>query len=860
VKKRGSHRPPRLARWFLRRMARYDIVYASSGDFEEEYRKIRDQEGMLKALFWYWFQVVGSLPCYAMQVLYWRGAMIRNYIKIALRNIRRHKVYSFINIFGLAIGMACCLLIFLWVQDEFKYDRFHEKKDRLHQVYSRLQYTDGRQRTWTGSYYPLADVLKEECPEVEEAVRIELESSILLKHGEKASSDNRAVLTEPSFFDMFSFPFVRGNPKTAFSDKLSIVITQETARRYFGAEDPMGKVITVNNQIDLVVTGVLEDIPAQSSLQFDCVAPFTLMFPPEFKLPTHWGGNPLATFVVLHDNANLSEVGEKMTGIVQKHHPRDTSKEDFFLHPLSKFHLYSPDGGGLIQTLMIFSIIAIFVLMIACINFMNLSTAKATTRAGEVGMRKVVGARKTDLIKQFFGESLLLSFITLFFAILIVAILLPTFNGLIDKQLSLRLLLDPVVMAGFIAIALLTGIVSGSYPALFLSSFQPVLVLRGVFRSGVKGASFRRALVIIQFTLSILLMIGTIGLYRQLDFMRHKELGFEKENLLNVSIYDGIKNNYESVKNELLRNPAVLSVTKSAQHPANIGSSVSAVDWDGKNPQESVSFHWDVVDYDYTETFGMDMLEGRSFSKDIATDVDGAYIVNEEAIRLMGMNAPVGQRLSVFRNEGHIIGVVKNFHFQPLYHEIRPFVLSMSTTWANHMFIRIRPQNVSETLAFIQDVCERFDPDYPTNIRFFSDTMMRLNYSTEQRIGRITGYFTVLAILISCLGLMGLASFMAEQKTKEIGIRKVMGASVTGVLLMLSKEFTKWVVVANIVAWPAAYFMMQKMLSMYAFRTRIGLHIYILSGLTALLIAWLTVSYQAIRAAQSNPVNALRYE
>jgi putative ABC transport system permease protein len=787
--------------------------------------------------------------------------MLKNYLKIALRNIQKHKTYSAINIVGLAVGMACCLLIFFWVQDEFRFDRFHVNKNQIYQVYSELKYQDGQSRIHTGSYYPLAKILKVEISEVAEALRYEEAANILVKYGEKSTTNNTVGLADPAFFKVFSFPIINGNAETALSDLNSIVITERMAQKYFGEKDPIGKILNVHSQADLVVTGVMKNVPYHSSLQFDCIIPFAWQFGQSGNEPTHWGGNPLNTFILISEHADQANIVPKINNLFKKYNPTDKVQVDFHVHPLTRLHLYSPGGGGLIILIKISSLIALFVLIIACINFMNLSTARSATRSNEVGLRKVVGAKKVNLVLQFLGESILLAFITMVIAVLMVWLILPTFNRLMDKQLSLNLIFQPTVILGVIGIALLTGIVSGSYPALFLSSFQPIQTLKGTSYPSARSAIFRKVLVIAQFTLSIFLIISTLILYRQLDFIRHKDLGYHHKDVLCIRMIGNMLGQYETIKHELLQNPSIVSITRSVQHPVNIGSSVRALDWDGKNPNESVSMNFEYVDYDYFQTLGMEIIAGRAFSKEFSTDLTDGYIVNEEAVRLMGMDSPVGKRLSVFRKEGRIIGVVKNYHFQSLHQPLGPFVIGGDPGWdKNWMFIKVRPENVTETTEYIKGICKKFDGDGSYVNFHFLDNALDNSYQVERQIGQFAGYFTILAILISCLGLFGLASFMAQQQTKEIGIRKVLGASVPGMVFMLSKDFTKWVVFSNLIAWPVAYIVSQKLLQIYAYRITIGMSIFILSGLAALVIALLTVSYQAIRTAQMNPVESLRYE
>ncbi len=857
--KKNQTKIPGLALWLMRHVLPKDDYIYLNGNFTDMYAYRAQTEGRFKVGIWIWGEIIKSLPGFLYASFYWRMMMYKNYFTMTLRNIRKHTLHSIINIVGLSIGMAVCLLIFLWVQDDLGYDRFHDNKKDIAQVYSEMVYSSGDSQISMSSYFPLAKVLKEECPEVREAVRYESASGLLLSHGDKRFMNDAVGLADPAFFNIFSFPFTQGNPANALAENYSIVLTEKMAKKYFGSEDPIGKTLTLNNEVDLQVTGIIKDIPTQSSLQFDCVVPFVLEFAPDFKEPDHWGGNPLDTYVLLHKDVDRLEVERKITAIVEKHAQWETAKVTFHLHPMMKKHLYSPQGGGMIQTLLIFSAIALFVLLIACINFMNLSTAKATTRAKEVGVRKVVGARKADLVRQFIGESLMISLFTLLIAVALMAAFLPAFNELLGKQFSMGLLLKPGVGLGFLGIALFTGVLAGAYPALFLSAFQPGSILKGLIRSETKS-SLRKILVVVQFSLTIIMIISTVVLFRQLGFVMSTDLGFDRENMVVVQMSQQMQESFEPFRNELLNNTHVRGVTRSLQGPWNIGSTVGAVDWDGKPPDESVSMHWDYVGYDYFAAFGMEIIDGRAFSHEFSTDQKEAYIVNEEAVKMMGMTSPIGERLSVFRNEGQIIGVVKDFHFQPLYHEVKPFVFMLRPDSGSLAFVRIQPENISGTLEHIKNTMTKFDPASPTDTIFFNEILTNYIYITERQARKIAGYFTLLALLISSLGLFGLAAFMAERRTKEIGIRKVVGASVKDVVFMLSKDFTKWVLLSNIIAWPVAYFVMKKLLERYAYRTHIGWDIFVLSGLAALLIALLTISYQAFKSARANPADSLRYE
>jgi predicted permease len=826
--------------------------------FSRLYQGILESRGRMRADFWLWSEILISLPGFVHFSLYWRLTMLRNYWLMAWRNIRKRKGHSLINTFGLSLGLGLALLIFIWVQDEIRYDRFHYKRDRIAQVYSQKIYSSGQQRILTASYYPLARILEQESPDVATAVRMAFNSGIPIQKEDQVFYNDRICLADPGFFDVFSFSLASGSSDAVFEDIHSIVLTEKMARKYFGKQDPIGQTLTVNSAVDLKITGVLHDLPVRSSLRFDCLIPFVWMFDGG-KEPEHWGGNPLQTWVLVHPQTDHDAAARRITEIVAKHHPVEGTEETFHLHSLTRTHLYSPEGSGLNLTLTIFSLIAFLVLFIACINYMNLSTAQFATRWGEVGVRKVLGAKRSELIRQFMGESLLMTFIALWLALLLIGLVLPVFNHLLDRQLSLSLLREPQVLMGCLGIALLTGLFAGSYPAIYLSGMRPVNVFRRRI-GGAGSASFRKSLVIVQFALSIALFICTVVIFRQLSYFQTKDLGFNRENLVTLQIGDELQSQYGSLKARLLQNPDILAVSRALQHPVNIASTVSAVDWDGRNPDEKIAFNWDYVHFDYFKTLELEILQGRAFLLDYPTDLEGAYIINRTAAALMGMDDPVGCRLSVFRKEGQIIGVVKDFHFQPLYHDIKPFVFMLRPDLGGNVFLRVRPESLAGVRDFVSGVINDLSPHHPANLRFFNDILMEYIYTAEQRMRTAAVYFTALAVLISCLGLFGLAAFMAEQRTKEIGIRKIMGASAARLVVMLSGDFTKWVLIANAFAWPTAYFISMQLLSRYAFRVRVGLEIFVLCGLAALFIALVTVSYQSLRAASADPVRSLRYE
>jgi len=785
--------------------------------------------------------------------------MIANYIKVALRNIMRHKGYSFINIAGLAIGMAVCILILLFVQFELSYDTFHTNADDLYMVASRLHLPHGStiQDAQPGALGP---TLEEFFPEVIHAARaIELLRSI--RHGEN-SFNELITIADPSVLEMFTFPLVEGDPATALAEPHSIVLSARTAEKYFAGADPLGQTLRIDDQVDFKVTGILADIPANSTLRADCVVPIAFMKEIGWDIDG-WGGGNFITYVQLRKDTPPADFSARMNETLIAHYRQTTGEEppaiEMFLHPLTRLHLYAlGSDSGPIRYMYILSIIAVMVLLIACINFVNLSTARSSTRAREVGMRKIVGAHKGLLVKQFMGESLLYAAISLIIALGLVELVLPGFNTLTGRDLGLKLSENHVILAMFMGIMIVTGIVAGGYPALFLAGFKPITVLRGAWRGRRGGATFRKVLVVSQFSLSIFLLIGTIIVGRQFDYLLNKDLGFDRENVVFAQMSSTLHEKYDTFRARLLQNPQISNVGASVQHIREIGSTIGKCDWEGKNAEQEFVLHFDWVGYDYIETMDMEIVAGRAFSRDFPADMTDAVILNEKAVELMGMESPVGKRFSYWGMDKTIVGVVKNFHFQPLQEELKPFVLICSSD-ANYVFIKIKPEDASGSLAFIDDIWQELDPGNTPAFHFLSDTFERL-YPAEKRVRDITRYFAGLAIFIASLGLFGLASFATEQRTREIGVRKVLGASVTGVVLLLSRDFVKWVLIAYVIAWPVAYVASSRWLQNFAYRTDIGWGPFIVSGIAAVTIALLTVSYQSIKAGLLNPAKSLRHE
>jgi putative ABC transport system permease protein len=778
--------------------------------------------------------------------------MFKNYLKIALRSIRKHKGYSLINILGLAMGMASCILIMLWVQHELSYDRFHKNRDFIYRIYQDYHHAGGISQ-FSNVPQPVSPEIQNTVVEVEYATRF-LDGDFTLKYEDKLFTEDNVRFIDPAFFRMFSFSFVRGETESALIDPYSIILTEATAEKYFGNEDPIGKILTADSQDQMKVTGVIKDVPENSFLQFNFLVPYSYLEAIEYDV-NNWNSHNCQVYVLLDKNVASEQVEEKIYGMIKKHTPDDESY--LRLQPLKRVRLYTLGGEmGTIKYVYIFSLIALFILVIACINFMNLATARSTKRAREVGLRKVVGARRIQIIRQFLGESIVLTVCALGFSLLFVEILLPLFNTLSGKNLSLDIFGNITISISLLGIALFTGFLSGCYPALFLSSFLPGKVLKSTYRSRGSSSVLRKILVVFQFSLSIFLIITTAVIYSQLQYIQSKDLGFKKENLIYASINERIRDNFDAIKNEILHNPHILNMTRTFQLPSYNRYS-APVEWEGKTPDQNIAFNISLVDPDYLDTLNLELVQGRNFSEEFSTDTSN-YMLNEEAVKQMGLESPIGKWLE-FGEKGEIIGVVKNYHYMPFTYEIQPLILYYNPSYYRYTMLRISGNDIPQTLGFLENIWSKFAPEFPFEYHFLDEDYEQI-YRTEQRLGVLFRYFSFLAIFISCLGLFGLASFMAEQRTKEIGIRKVLGATVSSVTLLLSREYTKWVLLANIIAWPVAYLAMRKWLQGFAYRVDMSVLTFILAGLLTLFIALLTVSYQAIKTAVANPVETLRYE
>lgn len=782
--------------------------------------------------------------------------MLKNYIKVALRNLRRHKAYSFINLAGLAIGLAACLLILLWVRDELSYDRFHNQADLIYRALEHEAMSSGRVLTYPLFPPAFGPALEKDYPEVLETVRIRTQRGRTVRVGETSFYEDGLVFADAEILSVFSFPLVQGDAKTALQKPDSVLMTERMAAKYFPESNPMGKVIQVDSQHDFLVAGILADIPSNSHLKFDFVVPISNLQKYNWNME-NWGAYGIHTYVLLEEGVDIRAFNQKIEGFIKRYD--EESIMTVSLQPLKNVHLHSAGISasgttGDIRQVTVFSIIACLILLMACINFMNLTTARSENRAREVGLRKVVGARRSNLIAQFFGESVLLALMALILALNLVHLVLPAFNNLAGKQIPFPLFTNGLLMLGILGIALTTGFIAGSYPALYLSAIQPIRTFRRKSDGRGQGALFRRVLVISQFALTICLVIATVVVYQQMRFIRNRDLGINKDHVLCLSLKGDLPDKHQVLKTRILENPSVLGVTAASNPPAGNNWSMSLNDWEGRDTDAHYLMDLASVDSDYLDVFGLELVEGRFLTPESGEKIQN-MVVNETAVKAMGMEEPLGKRVREFR----IVGVIKDFHFDSLHKSIAPLGLFYAEDDFDNLLIRIRSDNLSGTIAAIQNSWTAAAPGYPFEFRFL-DESIDLMYRSDKRVGRLINAATVLALFIACLGLFGMASFTAEQRTKEIGIRKILGASTRSVFFLLSRESFKWVAAANLIAWPLAYLAMRRWLSVYAFRINISPLIFFLAAAATFATALLTISVQTIKAAGSNPANSLRHE
>ncbi|MDE2845868.1 MAG: ABC transporter permease [Gemmatimonadota bacterium] len=798
--------------------------------------------------------------------------MLHNYLSVALRNLRRHPAYSLINISGLAIGMATCILILLYIQDELGYDRYHPHAERVYRIVDDIE-SGGQTNQTAGTPTGWGPALKRDFPEIELLVRMRgTESAWLVDLGNTIYYERKVIWAEPELFEMFSMPLVLGDPATALSEPYSMVISEELAYKYFGAEDPIGKAVNLDNRWDFMVTGVMRNLPTNSHMRPDMLVSYTTMnVIGSWDLDDWEYHRNLYTYIRLRENVSPNEFEAKLPAFLERH-AGDQYREAGIslrpsLQPLVDIHLFSKresehEPNGDIRYVALFMVIAFLILIIACINFINLATARSEMRAREVGVRKVLGANRMQLIRQFLGESVLMAGLAAIVAVILVQLVLPAMNDIAGKQLALPLA-DWRVLAVLVLGTTAIGLAAGSYPAAYLSGFLPAVVMKGSPESGNKGLGMRQMLVVVQFSMSIFLLVSTAIIYDQLEYIQTKRLGFDKEHVMVVPITGSPQQvNTPVLRRRLSGLPGVVGISTTTGVPGMRILPILEVRPEGMRPEDHLMMATLHVDEDFLDVMGIEVVAGRNFSSDWSTDTTSAYLLNETAVRNLGWGSPIDaigrqfQRLSWERAPGRVIGVVEDFHLRTIHEEIEPAVI---TTSPYHVFILIRivPESISETIGRIEEVWNDVDSRYPLEYTFLDEDFDAL-YRTDRQLGEIFAVFAFLAIFVACLGLLGLASFSIQQRTREIGIRKVVGSSVSGIVVLLSKDFMKYVLWANVIAWPLAYFVMSNWLQNYAYNAEIRYVWFVAGGMLALVIAWLTIGAHAVAASRRNPVNALR--
>lgn len=787
--------------------------------------------------------------------------MFKNYFKTVLRNLIKNRGFSFIKIFSLTIGLVASIFIFLWVVDEMSFDKFHANANNIYRVMTNNTYPDGRIETYPATSALLKNAIGLEIPEADKIALLSMETGALVRF-ERNSFNGQGLFADPSLFSIFNFPLLKGNRIKPLQDNASIAISEKLAKKLFGSSDPIGKSVEVDQKHQFMVTSVFADIPQNSSLQFDFVMPFEL-FIKENPWTQHWRSGGTQTMVTLKPGASLENANTKIAGLLKKNCKDCTTSA--FLFPYTKQRLYNEfengkTAGGRIEQLRLFSIVAIIILIMACINFMNLATAQSVARSREIGVRKVIGAKRSGLITHFIFESLLLSFIALMLALVAVQILLPFFNEITEKSVHLDFT-NPVFVSGILIITIVCGLLAGCYPAFLLSSFKPVSVLKGNMPASLSGSGFRKALVVVQFVASGVLITGSIIIYKQTTFISNKNLGFNKENVMVVNRNDNLGKNYAAFKNDLLQLPSVKSVGFGGSNIFTVPITTTDPVWHGKPANSSISFKVFRCDAGFIPTINIELMAGRNFSG--VNNHDSAnYIINKKAMEVMGLTQEnvIGSSLEMWNGKGMIIGLTNDFNNDNLHYGIEPLIFLYSEDIGSNYFIRIEGSvPVNTTLASIEKTFKKYSPAYPFEYSFLDDVFAK-EYRTEAIIGKLSLIFTMIAVLISVLGLFGLAAYNAVKRTKEIGIRKVLGASVSSVVVLLSKDFIKLVLIAIVIATAIAWYIMQNWLQGFAYRISISWWMFALAGFVAIVIALLTVSFHAIKTAMANPVKSLKTE
>lgn len=841
------------------------------GDLEEIYSLQVAEKGRTKAALWFWFQIFRTLLHYFANIFYWSFAMFNNYFKITIRNFRKHKIYSFINLSGLAVGLACCILILSYVHFELSYDSFHSRSKNIYRL-AINGHLSNRAFNLACTNGPPGPTLTRDLPEVEDSVRIRHLYRNTVKYKDKEFAEENGFWAGASFFEIFSFRLLQGDPKTALKNPHTVVIATSIAERYFGDENPIGKILRFNDRDDFTVTGVLEDVPPNSHLNFDMLCSFATYYQAHQRQVDRWMGDfNNYTYLLLKEGASPEQVTSKLPAYVDRNigSVLETlgGEIKYILQPVTSIHLHSHldgefPGNSHISYIYIFSAIALFILLLACINFMNLASARSANRAKEVGMRKVHGAVRSKLIKQFMGESLIYSYLSLFIALLLVHLVLPMFRTISGREIIIDYMGIPWLIPGLLGLALFVGVSAGSYPALVLASFQPAKVLKTGSSMRARKSRFRSFLVIFQFTVSTILIIGTAIILDQIHFMKNKHRGFKKEHIVVLPVRDNtVRQSIAAVKQELRNQPGIMSVGYSSHMPGH-GARHNAMLPESFTFEESIMMGIIHSDHDFLPTMEIELASGRNFSLEHPSDIDNAALINETAARRIGWDDPIGKTIRELDGASKprtIIGVIKDFHYMSIQQPIGPIVIMNNIRGSDIISIKLQPDNIGATVSLLENKLKEIAPNVPFDF-YFLDSSFDSQFRSEENLSRLFSYFSLLAIFIACLGLFGMAAYNAEQRTREVGIRKVLGASTSALTLLLSSKIAKLILLANLIAWPLAYLAAHYWLQNFAYHTTIDLWLFFLTALAVVVIGMTTTAFQSIKTSMKNPVDTLQHE
>jgi len=867
-------KPPKIFRLFLGRLLRPSIREATVEEFEERYKSLAESNGRIPALIWYGYQITALLSSFIINLIYWSTAMFKNYFKIALRNIKKQKVYSIINISGLALGLTCFILIFLFIQFELSYDRHFEHADRIYKIiykFTEKSYMGTDKEAHT--HPPCVTAILNNFPEVESGTRISKYYNGKVQIDNNSFYEQKWIWADEHFFDIFTIPLVYGNHETALEQPNSVVIDEETSLKFFGNDNPVGKTLSFEYRSSVIykITGVIENIPENSHFKAHFIGSYETCRNMGWPLDS-WDAHWFHSYILLKDGIDYLELEEKIQLYIKEHIILEGEPKSwtYILQPLTDIHLKSADivkilePGGDIKNVYICSVMTILILLIACVNFINLSTARSVNRSKEVCVRKVIGAHRSQLLKQFLGESTILTFISLLFAFILSYLFLEPFASFVERDINLDLINKGITVLAIMITGVFVCIISGYYPAVYLSGIKSLMVLKGNKLINSRGVNLRNLLVVFQFSISLFLIFFTLVLSDQLDFVSNKNLGLDRENIIAFKVDDNIVQNSAAVKNELLMNSNIKGITFSLTLPILIDWD-TVLEYEGRPDNVSYKVYFCEIDYDFLDVFDIELVSGRNFSREIITDNtgEGTYIMNETAAKQLGWADPVGKKIGISSSSmGIVIGVVSDFNSISLHFKQEPVVLRLPPGgYARHkyMSIKIYPENISESITTIKNIWNKYSDASTFNYAFLDELYDNM-YKAEIKLHDLLRYMTLLTIFISCLGLFGLTSFTAVQRRKEISIRKTLGASIPDILKLLSWKFIKWIIIANIIALPVGYYATNKWLQNFAYRISIGIWIFIFSAAIALVIALLTIGFQTLKAAAANPVEALKYE